>query len=193
MSAILDALRKAQTEKWLTETCPTRGVDPLIDSRVPSVQNSPYYRALYLGMSGICLIALVAWLLYAPAKKTTSDAKSSTNTQESAITPQQTTSGPTVPQASPAQPASQIASIQQMGVKTIAEQRPSSTIVLSAPDDVILTGIAWQATPRLRKAIINDTIVGEGSLLKDYKVREIRHQTVRRERGGSLYEATIRR
>lgn len=68
-----------------------------------------------------------------------------------------------------------------------------STSVSSAPEGVKLTGIAWQDSRKMRRAVINDVLVGEGAVVAGAKVVEIRPGLVRFEKNGAVFEALLPR
>jgi len=72
-------------------------------------------------------------------------------------------------------------------------QTTASTTVSSAPEGVKLTGIAWQDSRKMRRAVINDLLVGEGAVVAGAKVLEIRPGLVRFEKNGTLFEALLPR
>lgn len=69
----------------------------------------------------------------------------------------------------------------------------SAPVVAGAPEGVKLTGIAWQENRKLRRAVINDVLVGEGVLVAGAKVVEIRPTAVRFEKNGSVFEVPLLR
>lgn len=75
---------------------------------------------------------------------------------------------------------------------TAAQTNPSTT-VSSTPEGIKLTGIAWQDSRKMRRAVINDVLVGEGAVVAGAKVLEIRPGLVRFEKNGTLFEALLPR
>lgn len=74
-----------------------------------------------------------------------------------------------------------------------AEHIPTTiTRPQTVPDEIKLTGVVWQEARKLRRAIINDMIISEGSFAKDYRVKEIRQKGVLLEKNGVIYEATMK-
>ncbi len=71
--------------------------------------------------------------------------------------------------------------------------RSTETVVSGTPEGIKLTGIAWQDSRKMRRAVINDLLVGEGTVVAGAKVLEIRPGLVRFEKNGSLFEATLPR
>ena len=76
-----------------------------------------------------------------------------------------------------------------------APQPPRSpeAALSSAPEGIKLTGIAWQDSRKMRRAVINDVLVGEGAVVAGAKVLEIRPGLVRFEKNGSVFEAALPR
>jgi general secretion pathway protein B len=56
-----------------------------------------------------------------------------------------------------------------------------------------LTGIAWQDDRKNRRAVVNDLLVGEGTVIAGVKVLEIKPTLVRFEKMGIVYETTLPR
>lgn len=69
----------------------------------------------------------------------------------------------------------------------------AAPVVTSAPDGIKLTGIAWQESKKLRRAVINDILVGEGVQVGGATVVEIRPTAVRFEKNGSVFEVPLLR
>lgn len=65
--------------------------------------------------------------------------------------------------------------------------------VSGVPEGVKLTGIAWQDSRKMRRAVINDVLVGEGAVVAGAKVLEIRPALVRFEKNGLVFEAALPR
>ena len=77
--------------------------------------------------------------------------------------------------------------------QTTQPPRSPETTVSSAPEGVKLTGIAWQDSRKMRRAVVNDVLVGEGAVVAGAKVLEIRPGLVRFEKNGSVFEAALPR
>ncbi len=60
-----------------------------------------------------------------------------------------------------------------------------------APEGVKLSGIAWQSNRKMRRAVVNDILVGEGVLVAGAKVVEIKKNSVKFEKNGTLYETSL--
>ena len=69
--------------------------------------------------------------------------------------------------------------------------REAAAAPLPAPADISITGIAWQDERRLRRAVVNGTLVGEGAEVAGARVVEIREDRVRLSRGGQLFDAVF--
>jgi general secretion pathway protein B len=61
------------------------------------------------------------------------------------------------------------------------------------PEGIKLTGIAWQDDRKNRRAVVNDLLVGEGTVIAGVKVLEIKPTLVRFEKMGIVYETTLPR
>lgn len=72
-------------------------------------------------------------------------------------------------------------------------QPASVAAVAGTPEGIKLTGIAWQENRKLRRAVVNDILVGEGVLVAGAKVVEIRPAAVRFEKNGTVYEVVLPR
>jgi len=70
---------------------------------------------------------------------------------------------------------------------------PPSATVSNAPEGIKLTGIAWQDSRKMRRAVINDALVGEGAVVAGAKVLEIRPGLVRFEKNGVVFETALPR
>lgn len=71
--------------------------------------------------------------------------------------------------------------------------RSAEATVSGVPEGVKLTGIAWQDSRKMRRAVINDLLVGEGAVVAGAKVLEIRPALVRFEKNGTVFEAVLPR
>ncbi|WP_277058436.1 hypothetical protein [Trichlorobacter lovleyi] len=71
--------------------------------------------------------------------------------------------------------------------------RSAEAAVSGVPEGVKLTGIAWQDSRKMRRAVINDVLVGEGAVVAGAKVLEIRPALVRFEKNGTVFEAVLPR
>jgi general secretion pathway protein B len=54
--------------------------------------------------------------------------------------------------------------------------------------DISISGIAWQDERTLRRAVLNNALVGEGAEVAGARVVEIRENRVRMMRGGQLFD-----
>lgn len=54
--------------------------------------------------------------------------------------------------------------------------------------EISISGIAWQDERRMRRAVLNGTLVGEGAEVAGARVVEIRENKVRMSRGGQIFE-----
>ncbi|QOX79334.1 hypothetical protein FY034_10450 [Trichlorobacter lovleyi] len=71
--------------------------------------------------------------------------------------------------------------------------RSAEATISGVPEGVKLTGIAWQDSRKMRRAVINDVLVGEGAVVAGAKVLEIRPALVRFEKNGTVFEAALPR
>jgi len=76
---------------------------------------------------------------------------------------------------------------------TVATPPPPSTTPARAatPEGIKLTGIAWHDHKKMRRAVVNDLLVGEGAEVAGAKILEIRPNMVKFEKNGSVFEATL--
>jgi general secretion pathway protein B len=58
----------------------------------------------------------------------------------------------------------------------------------TAGGDLLVSGIAWQEERKLRRAVVNGSLVGEGAEILGARVVEIRENRVRFSRGGKIFE-----
>ncbi len=70
---------------------------------------------------------------------------------------------------------------------------PGRVVQTSTPEGIKLTGIAWQENRKMRRAVVNDILAGEGTVIAGAQIVEIRPQAVRFEKNGTLYEVTLAR
>lgn len=225
MSNILEALRKAQDEKGRAAEQTITERESLIAHRTTRSWAGTNKRVIWLGCSGVVLLALVGWLLYGPSKpvsepKAALTAATPANMPaEPSLPPQQTPPVPqpvpaaaAVPSPAPPHPAIQApaplpAPPQTNDDKELSPSRrhrpaspppataPSQTaqIVSGVPEGIKLIGIAWQDSRKMRRAVINDVLVGEGTVVAGAKVLEIRPGLVRFEKNGTVFEALLPR
>lgn len=245
MSNILDALRKAQSEQKSAPVKPATATDPLLSHRpIGSGRGAANRRAVIIGCCGLFVLAIVAWLLYGPSKKSSEltqalPAPPVAQPREPLAQPQQpppplqpqeqqspqasaTAPPPPAPPAAPekqepavtgaqAPPAPanggeagstrrrksrrlspQVAQTAPVESATVPEpQAQTVTATAGNPDGIKLTGIAWQSSRKLRRAVINDLLVGEGASVAGAKVLEIKQNSVKLEKGGLVYEVML--
>lgn len=232
MSNILEALRKAQDEKSKAADQTVTGREALIAHRTTRSWAGTNKRVIWLGCSGVVLLAIVGWLLYGPPSKPASESKATLTAAapvnmpaEPLLLPQQ---APPTPQPAPAvpSPAPPVPAIQTPAPPPVPSQandeeeeggsrrrkgrpavstpaaassqtaqpsRSAEATVSGVPEGVKLTGIAWQDSRKMRRAVINDVLVGEGAVVAGVKVLEIRPALVRFEKNGSVFEAALPR
>ncbi len=77
-------------------------------------------------------------------------------------------------------------------LQTVADTA-AATVLYAAPEGVKLTGIAWQDSRKMRRAVVNDILSGEGTIVAGAKIIEIKPTVVRFEKNGTLYEVSLSR
>uniref|UniRef100_C6E391 Type II secretion system protein GspB C-terminal domain-containing protein n=1 Tax=Geobacter sp. (strain M21) TaxID=443144 RepID=C6E391_GEOSM len=68
--------------------------------------------------------------------------------------------------------------------------RETATVQSGAPD-ISISGIAYQDERRMRRAVLNGVLVGEGAEIAGARVVEIKETKVRLSRGGQTFELTF--
>jgi len=58
----------------------------------------------------------------------------------------------------------------------------------AAIPEIAISGIAWQDERRMRRAVLNGALVGEGAEVAGARIVEIREDRVRMSRGGQIFE-----
>lgn len=89
--------------------------------------------------------------------------------------------------------APQVTAADSVAATSAPASKPAVPTVVSTPEGIKLTGIAWQENRKLRRAVINDVLVGEGVVVAGVKVLEIRPTAVRFEKNGAVYEVVLPR
>lgn len=64
-------------------------------------------------------------------------------------------------------------------------------VTAGTPDGIKLSGIAWHDTRKLRRAVVNDILVGEGAEVAGAKIVEIRPHLIRILKNGALFEVIL--
>jgi general secretion pathway protein B len=72
--------------------------------------------------------------------------------------------------------------------QTKPERRDAAEPVQPAPQDIAISGIAWQEERNLRRAVLNGTLVSEGAVVAGARVVEIKEDRVRLSRAGQSFE-----
>jgi len=72
-----------------------------------------------------------------------------------------------------------------------AKPRESVGELQAGMPDIALSGIAYQDERRMRRAVLNGVLVGEGAEVAGARVVEIRENKVRLSRGGQLFEVPL--
>jgi len=70
-------------------------------------------------------------------------------------------------------------------------RRETAAVTQTAPADLTVSGIAWQDERRMRRAVLNGTLVGEGAEIAGARVVEIREDKVRLSRGGQVFDVPL--
>jgi general secretion pathway protein B len=192
MSLILDALRKMEKERKRR-----RASAPGLTPQVLNYQGSPRIRErnpLWAWGGGIAVVAIAASIFFFLNRGGEQPAEASLKSEKFASakeTPSAAPELPAVPLASPPLPPPQP---QPLPVEkpSVAPQKPVKvkTLVTTAPADTGLTisGIAWQEERSLRRAVVNNALVGEGAEIGGARVVEIREYRVRFSRGGQTFD-----
>lgn len=112
-----------------------------------------------------------------PAKQTSESSKTD---KKAAAKPDKTVQTPVVAVTKPAPPPP-------------PPPAPVIPDIAGTPEGITISGIAWQANPKLRRAVVNDLLVGEGAIVADVKVVEIKPTAIRLEKHGTVYAAPLPR
>ncbi|HEY6838451.1 MAG TPA: hypothetical protein VI389_06895, partial [Geobacteraceae bacterium] len=182
MSLILDALKKLEQDK-----AARRGKSVEIGPAI--LKGTPRRSSIRPVVMTLTLLAVVAAAAF--AVKTLFFSPSARNHAETApketATPAPTTSPapvtavppaalPTPEQAKPLATPATAAPQPQGAAPAPPPTQPQSA---PAPSNLKVTGIAWQDERRLRRAVVNGMLVGEGSFVAGARVAEIRVDRVR--------------
>lgn len=68
---------------------------------------------------------------------------------------------------------------------------PAATVTVGTPEGIKLSGIAWHDNRRMRRAVVNDLLVGEGAEVAGARIVEIRTHLVKIEKNGMLFEVVL--
>lgn len=197
MSHILDALQKVQDQKAakLKQSAMTAGI--LLEPPVRRKNEKQLYLIASVAVVVFCAAALVIWSsvkALKPDSKETVPAEAIHQPKTVTLPPAPPLPPPVI--APPAQTALPLppqipATPTQRTAKKISEHSTNYPVISSAPEGVKLTGIAWQENQRTRRAVINDILVGEGTVIAGAKVIEIRPDMVRFEKNGAVFEVIL--
>jgi general secretion pathway protein B len=197
MSHILDALQKVQDQKAakLKQSTMTAGI--LLESPVHRSNGKHQYLFASVAVVILCAAALIIWSSIKSSKSESKEAiPAGTIQQPKAVALPLAPPLPPPVTAAPAQavlPAPIPVTPPPRTAEKNSEQPANNPVIASAPEGVKLTGIAWQDNQRTRRAVINDTLVGEGAVIAGAKVIEIRPDMVRFEKNGAIFEVTLLR
>jgi len=95
---------------------------------------------------------------------------------------------PAQPKPGPAVAAPAILAPVATGASTQAQPAQRETAEESRHADISISGIAYQDERRMRRAVLNGQLVGEGAEIAGSRVIEIRENKVRLSRGGRVFE-----
>lgn len=195
MSLILDALRKMEQERKARLPGATDIRPEVLSYR--GVQRKPGRPPLLLTVTAAVLILLAvgtgSWFLVKEEK--TVPVRMPNNTSASgSVAPapdQPALSAPhpqsTVEPATQPQTLSPPAVPMQIGLPP-HEQRPAPVTEVSAASGITVSGIAYQDERSLRRAVINGSLVGEGSEVAGARVVEIKENRIRFSRAGEQFD-----
>lgn len=215
MSHILDALQKVQDEKTakLKQSTITAGI--LLEPSAHRQNGKRLYLLVGTTIAVISIAAVGIWLSLKPSKPDSRRTLQNVAIMQPppppppALLPPVPVAAPLPAMKTPPMPPPMQAIQQQPTLEEEAGKRSSARqkqkkaaetreietrpALSSAPEGVKLTGIAWQDNRNLRRAVVNDILVGEGAVVADAKVLEIKPNVVRFEKNGSLFEVTLPR
>jgi general secretion pathway protein B len=188
MSLILDALRKMELErKARRQSSPEMRAEVLSYRGGPSLPGRETRPWLIAVLVACAAVAAVGGFVYS-SKKAVRDIEPVQQPQPQsgaavapvAPVPQQPSTGPALPLVSPASAPLPAA----VRPATATHEQPVS----GGAENIVISGIAWQEERSLRRAVINGSLVGEGSEVLGVTVVEIREREVRFRRGGETFD-----
>ena len=222
MSHILDALQKVQEEKTakLKQTTITGGA--LLDAPTAQKPRRSRFLLVGGTVAFLLIVAVIVQTYLKPAHRSQTDLSAPAPPLSQPQPLQPATAPAPVPQAvtdalppSPAPPVASPAATttapqaeHEEDQDTRADRRsrhaaaapaastaaaPGRVVQTSTPEGIKLTGIAWQENRKMRRAVVNDILAGEGTVIAGAQIVEIRPQAVRFEKNGTLYEVTLAR
>jgi general secretion pathway protein B len=62
---------------------------------------------------------------------------------------------------------------------------------MAAPENIKISGIAWQDERSARRAVVNDFLMKEGNVVSGAKILEIKQDRVRFSLSGSTFEVPL--
>lgn len=195
MSLILDALKKLEHDKALRKLRQT-DIRPAITGVKNNVP-SPQWRLPILVASAVILAVLVTILSMGGF----SPKVPKTITQANAPSPEslRVTAAPAAPAPVPSiQSPPAAAPLPHATPRPGTVQSPRLTAKIretvsnmAAPADIKVTGIAWQDERTVRRAVVNGSLVGEGSVVSGARITEIRTDQVRFVKDGGSFVVPI--
>lgn len=203
MSLILDALRKMEQERKARKQASTGIRQEVLNYRGGASKPD---RPLYIPVAVAVLLSAgaVGTYLYLAGRSTQAPpavAAPATLPPQPAPKPVPQPAQQLVPQPAPLpvpiaaplpppQQANQAVAQQPEKPRTKALQsmKQSEPVQPAADAPLVISGIAWQDERKLRRAVINGQLVGEGAEIQGAKVVEIRENRVKFSRNGSIFE-----
>jgi len=221
MSHIFDALQKLQVEKTakLKQSAITGGM--LLDAGTPRRRQTKRYVVISIAAAVVLIGVVAFWITQRPNQQAQPKAPLQTVQQTVAVQQPAavvTPPPPAAPQplqtAPAAQPAAQPVAANvpaQPSPDEDEEDRPhrrekqtakfatavpvppppARPVAVGTPEGIKLSGIAWHDNRKLRRAVINDLLVGEGAEVAGARIVEIRTSLVKIEKNGMLYEVVL--
>ena len=218
MSHILDALQKLQEEKTaqLKQSAITGGI--LLDAGATRPKKHKRYLLAAIATVAILLGGATLWIMQRPKMQARPTAPLAEQQQLAlqqpamVVTPPPVAAPPppTTPTAAPAvQPVAPTTPAQpnpdedeedrpkrrarqtNAPAASMAAPAPAAPVTVGTPEGVKLSGIAWHDNRKLRRAVVNDLLVGEGAEVAGARIVEIRTGLVKIEKNGTLFEVVL--
>ena len=218
MSHILDALQKLQEEKTahLKQSAITGGI--LLDAGAPRRRQTKRSLVISIAAAVILIGGVAFWITQQPNQQP--QPKTPPQTMQPAVAlqqpaavvtpplpaaPQPLQTAPTAPPAVqpvaptlPTQPSPDedeedrpTRRARRTAAPATPQASPSTPVTVGTPEGIKLSGIAWHDNRKLRRAVVNDLLVGEGAEVGGARVVEIRTHLVKIEKNGTLFEVVL--
>lgn len=193
MSLILDALRKMDLERKARKETGSEVRREVLSYRGQTPRPAGVGPAVIWGVVSLLIVLTAALFLY--LKPDAVRQQSSLKEQplplpvQVAVTPQ-TVQAP-VPVSQPAPIRQQVVATPVTSNERHHTHVPVQKTVVpqkTSGDGLTVSGIAWQDERVLRRAVVNGSLVGEGAMVGDAKIVEIRENRVRFSRGDALFD-----